>query len=529
MASEFDDIKFEVETTDGWIDITSDVLIDPAPKWNSGIMGNRLTDRVGSPGYLTFSLDNSEYNSASTRSYYSPSSSDCLGGWKTGRPVRLSFTFESQPFYKFYGHIAPTGIKVHPGVKESRHVDVMVEDFIAMTDRHPLQLMEIETGIAMDGAVNSIVAALPIKPLEMEFVEANGVVYATMFDNIKENTTASAEFNKLAMSEFGFISRKGNGINGETLLLEGNYSRTTSTTDITDISLCSSDSGFLLMETTGDYLLYETSDKIILNQVEQAAITDNELYPGTEFSYGAHIINMSTSKAYPRRVDAAATTVLWALQEDFEIAGGATTSKYIGRYRDPSGGFSRVNGTDMVAPTTDDFLAETSGGVNATTDITLTTNYYSDHVEYTLVNNSLSTRVIKTLRARGKGIYFYDTLDIVDNDSSSQALYGIIPASFEFKYQGEPNTPAVINSAVVINNKTPSTWAEKLVIFANRNGRTMYSFLKLEPGTKILVSETMNAVSSEVYYVNGYEAEIVNGKHVWFKIVAQKAQNYVFI
>jgi hypothetical protein len=283
------------------------------------------------------------------------------------------------------------------------------------------------------------------------------------------------------------------------------------------------------METTGDYLLYETSDKIILNQVEQAAITDNELYPGTEFSYGAHIINMSTSKAYPRRVDAAATTVLWALQEDFEIAGGATTSKYIGRYRDPSGGFSRVNGTDMVAPTTDDFLAETSGGVNATTDITLTTNYYSDHVEYTLVNNSLSTRVIKTLRARGKGIYFYDTLDIVDNDSSSQALYGIIPASFEFKYQGEPNTPAVINSAVVINNKTPSTWAEKLVIFANRNGRTMYSFLKLEPGTKILVSETMNAVSSEVYYVNGYEAEIVNGKHVWFKIVAQKAQNYVFI
>lgn len=523
MSVLFDDIKFEVETSDGWIDITSDVMINPAPKWNRGIMGNSLLDRVGSPGYLSFSLDNSQYNANTTLGYYSPGSTDAMGGWTTGLPVRLSFGYEGLTFYKFYGRIKPDGLKVYPGIKEERRVDVVVGDYMAQANMHQLKLLTLSTNQRIDEVMPLIINNMPISPLSTNY-ETGASTFPSVFDTITSNTTAVAEWQKLSNSELGAVYVIGDDLTGEVLRSEGQNTRLAITAP-QEVSKSSSDCGFLLLDTTDntDRLLLDTTDntdKLILNESQAASFTDNELYPGTEMSYGKEIINRVEVKTYPRRIDAAATTVLFTLQSEFTLGASETKTGYFGRYRDPSGGATYVNGMDMVAPTTDDFYVETSDGANATTDVTLTTTYGTEGVSYDLVNNVAASRIVKTLMARGKGIYIYDAVTIVYEDLASQLKNGVRSVTVDMKYQDDPTVGELFADILLTRYKDPDIAVEKAVVFANRNPMTMFCFLQLEPGTRMTLSETVTGINRD-FFIQGYEAEITNGLHVWWKPVLQ--------
>lgn len=515
MAELFDNIKFEVYISGAWLDITADVMINPSPRWNRGIMGNGQLDRVGSPGYLSFSLDNSEANSASTLGYYSPGNPSALAGWTSGLPVRLSFVFEGETYYKFYGRIKPDGIKVYPGVKEERRVGITVHDYMSQAQNHELKLLILEENKRIDEVVPSIISSMPIAPLATDY-DIGTFTFPTVFDTIRSATTATAEFQKLANSELGYIYATGDRTGGETLKVDGNSTRQVAVTTIPAVA-----GGFLLKE-DGDFLLKEDGGKLILSETQAASFTDSELYPGTEIGFGGYLVNRVEVFTYPRRVDAAATTVLFTLQSEFTLGASETRLNYFGRYRDPSGGASYVNGRDMVVPTTDDFLAETTAGVNATTDITLTATYGTEGVSYDFVNNVAANRVIKTLQARGKGIYIYDAVKITYDSTDSQLAHGLLGLNMDMKYQDDPTVGEFFANTVLSQSETPALSVDRAAVFANRSSMTMYGFLALEPGTKVSFTETVTGIDNE-FFVQGYEAEITDGLHVWWKPILQNA------
>jgi hypothetical protein len=394
---------------------------------------------------------------------------------------------------------------------------VTVGDYMAQANMHQLKLLTLATNQRIDEVIPNIIANMPIAPLSTSY-EAGTSTFPTIFDTITSNTTATAEFQKLSNSELGAVYVIGDDLTGEVLKNEGQGTRLAITTP-QEVSVSSSDCGFLLHE-SGDHLLKEDGYKIIINESIAAAFTDNELYPGTEMAFGKEIINRVEVVTYPRRIDASATTVLFTLQSEFTLGASETKLNYFGRYRDPSGGATYVNGMDMVVPTTDDFYAETSDGANATTDITLTATYGTEGVSYDFVNNVASSRIVKTLRARGKGIYIYDAVRIIYEDAASQLKNGVRSVVVDMKYQDDPTVGEAFANTLLTRYKDPDVSVEKAVVFANRSPMTLYGFLQLEPGTRMTLSETVTGINRD-FFIQGYEAEIQNGKHVWWKPVLQ--------
>ena len=528
MVEYFDSIKFEVETSDGWIDLTPDVQVSPYPKWNRGIMSNKPDKAVGDPGYLSFDLDNSSDNSASTQSYYSPGSSDCWADWRPGLPVRLYFSFESDiPYYKFYGHIMPNGIKADPGAKGNRKVHVTVGDFMAFASRHEIRGLTVQASKRADEVIPLVLANIPTEYQPLATSLDTGVyTFPTVFDCVRSGvTTAVSEFEKLAKSELGFIFEIGDRTGGQTLKFQNKTRRGSATAF--SISKSDSQSSFLLMETS-DFLLLETGYKILLDEIQSASFTQGYLSEGTQISYGDNLYNRVRTTVYPRQVDAAATTVLFSLQDDFTLASLETKNNFECRYKDPSGGLTRINGTDMRVPTTDDFYAETSDGVDATTDITLTATFYSDAAVYNLVNNVASSRIVKTLKAVGKGIYLYDPITNVYNTSDSQERYGLSSLDWDMKYQNDPTVGDGLAAQIIAAYSSPEESMERAEIFANRDGMSIYGFLQVEPGIEIAaILESVTGYTRPNPVVNGYEAEIRDGKFVWWRPVIYDAPGFL--
>ena len=81
-------------TAGAWTDVSADVLQSDKPRFESGIRDNGATDRVASTGRLTFTLDNSNLNSAGLAGYYSPGHANARSGFSTGIPVRFKVTYD---------------------------------------------------------------------------------------------------------------------------------------------------------------------------------------------------------------------------------------------------------------------------------------------------------------------------------------------------------------------------------------------------------------------------------------------------
>jgi hypothetical protein len=327
-----------------------------------------------------------------------------------------------------------------------------------------------------------------------------------------------AEAQKLANSELGAIYVIGDKAGGEVLVSEGQLTRSLITA--TPIPKTVALSGLLLKE-DGDHLLLETGGKIVLNDSRSAIFTSAELETGTDFGFGRNLANRVEVATYPRKVDASATTVLFTLQNEFTIAAGATKTGYLCRYRDPSGGASYVNGRDMVTPVsgTDYTAGSASGLTDKNAKLTVAATFGTEAVSFDLTNTDGATIYVTKLQVRGKGIYIYDPVRIVYNNSTSQAIHGVHTMNIDMRYQSDPAVGEVFADTVLDREANPDWTCDKAVILANKSGLTMYGFLRLEPGTRMTLSEEVTGVDRD-FFVQGYSAEIVNAKFVrWFPVL----------
>jgi hypothetical protein len=523
MSEEFTSVTFQAYISGIWVDISADVLHDPSPKWNMGIMGNDVLDRVGDPEELSFALDNSTNNSAGLLGYYSPTNANCRTGWGPGVAIRLSFSYDSSTFYKFYGLIAPDGLETEAGLYAGRRVNVRAEGFMALAQRHVLELMSLQTNLTITQAVPYILANMPIQPLDTQY--GTGVdTFATVFDTISENTTALSELQKLAMSEFGYVYTKGDSTGGQTLVVEGRSDRINIENTLIPLDLASS--GTLLLE-TGDHLLLETGDKLVLSETQTANFSDEQLALKTE--YGANLANRISGTSYPRRVDAAATTVLFTTQTRILVNAGQTKQNIRGQYRDPAG-ITRINGQNMVTPVAStDYIATANSdgtGTDYTANCYVVATYGTEQVDYSVTNTGASAFYV-WLQARGKGIYLYDPINVIFEDTTSVNTYGLFPLTLSMPYQNNPLAVESVGNLTLSNNKDPKLTVNSYTINANRDIKSMYAFLVLEPGTRSRFAETVTGTDAN-YFINGYSAELIAGKIVNWAPVLKLADDTDF-
>ena len=542
MTELFSSIKIEVLLGTTWTDLTPDVRMEPPPKVTGmGIMSNRIDQRVGDAAQFVFALDNSQGNSGGLLGYYTPAHVNCFNStyWQPGAPVRLYFEYDGIRRYKFYGTIDVNGINISTGKYRDRTVTITCTNWMGEAANHTCDLLPYVLDARIDQAVPYILDNMRRKPLITEY-HTGDEIFPDVFDIVSTKTKAMSELQKLAISEFGWIYMTGDGTGGETLIVENrNYRSTTYSGTPPNGSLIpvknSECTDNLLME-TGDDLLLEDGTSFILMEATQYANFDESDIIDMEVSYGDNVRNRVKFVTYPRNIDAAATTVLYNLESPIKILAAETLTEVRGRYRDPNGGASRVNGIDMVTPqiTTDYlmFANEDGTGTNYTANLTVVAEYGTAEARYTLTNSSASTAYITKLQARGKGVYIYDTSDKIYDNAASQKRYGVIPMDIDMPYisnliglfsVGGVESTIWDNGSLLYSLNLPWLLVERVTLQVNKSTLGMMAFMYMEPPQLISLEETMSAVSgiysATGHHIQGYDFEIIDGKYVNWSLV----------
>ncbi|MFA6270325.1 MAG: hypothetical protein WC657_03895 [Candidatus Paceibacterota bacterium] len=486
-----------------WTDISADVI---APVYcSSGIMGNSPTDRVASPGRCTFSLKNSMANSAGLDGYYSPGHVNCRSGFQAGLIIRVSFTFDGHTTTKWYGRIAPDGISVEPHSKGTRRTIVTAYDWMYQATVHTLYLPSYTTSKKMNEVMPLIVANMPIAPLSTSY-SAGQDTFASVFDTVRYNTTANAEFQKLAMSELGYVYLRHNGSYDELLVSEDRLYRN-NVVAIDAIAVPTNLADHLTDE-SGNYITTEDGDYIVLDQRQDIDL-DNAM-SGLEYAHGANLYNWISAVSYPKKIDADATTVLFALNTRVEIEAGETLSGFKITYRDPTGGAKKVAGKDMVTPVADtDYWMDSVSGSDSkdlTADLDVTVTFGTEGAEYSLENTGASTGYVY-LQFRGRGIYTYDSVTKIFKDDTSIDKHGTHTLTLDLKYQNDPAKADEYGTTLLARYKNPTSSA-KSVTFYGKTDDLVAVFLRGDCGSRIRVSEDQTGINED-YFINGWDFEIL--------------------
>jgi len=488
-----------------WTDISEDVI---APIFASGgIPGNGVTDRVADVGRFTFALKNDHGNSGGLAGYYSPGHANCRAGFAAGLRVRISFSFDSHDRPYWYGRIAPDGIVVDPDTLGSRRTFVTAYDWFYQAIMHNMYLPSYTTSKKINEVMPLITANMPIEPLSTSYASGQDT-FATIFDTVRYNTTAMAEFQKLAMSELGYIYVKHNSTSDEILVCEDRLFRN-NVVAITTIPVPTSMSDYLTTE-DGDYITTEDGDYIVLDARQDISLNNAMML--LEYSHGENLANWVEVVSYPKKVDADATTVLFTLNNRTAIEPGETLSGFKISYRDPTGGARRVAGKDMVTPVsnTDYWMDSVSGSdsKDLTADLDVLVTYGTEGAEYSLENTG-ATKGYVFLQFRGRGIYAYDPVSKIFKDDTSIAAHGTHKLTLNMPYQNNPIVSDAYGNVILGQYKDPRSVA-KSVTFRTSNDDITGVFMQADCGSKVTIVEDQTGISED-YFINGWEFTILDG------------------
>jgi hypothetical protein len=531
---QFTSIKVEVYISGSWVDLTPDVIFPIRGFY--GISDSTFMGRVADVGTLSFQLDNSEKNSVTTLGYYSPEHANTLTGWQSGLPVRLEYKYDGNTVYDRY-YINVDGIQITSGIYGMRRVNVTCSDWMRYASDWILDLMASQSNQRPNEAIQLVLDNMPIPPQGYTY-QTGTSQFATVFDTSSNFTTALGEFQKLAMSEWGRVVRLRDGIRGETLYFTsragGDKYGDVEGVGFGAIPEYSTDAGFfLLADNSSHLLLADNASKLVLGQFQTITFSDADYDTTLQpvITHGRQTVNSCTIQTYPRKLDAAANTVLWTMENSLEIAPGATKTDIRGRYRDPNGQSEKINGVDFVTPVANtDYKAYANAngtGTDLTANLSVNVTFGAAEAEITLENTggtTLYTGGDILFQVRGRGVYVYDKTDITQEDETSIQQYGKHEIVIPWQYSDELNNAVLLASDIVSAQdfKTPHTYLERVSFTANRNAKNMLVFMYASPPAVYQFSETMSGTSDVQYNVQGIEFEIGATNLVRFSFILTK-------
>jgi hypothetical protein len=224
----------------------------------------------------------------------------------------------------------------------------------------------------------------------------------------------------------------------------------------------------------------------------------------------SNVYNLARVVIHPKTIDAAATTVLYALTGTVPSISAGQTLTLWGTYNDPANAQRLVGGLSMVTtlvayPTANwDYAgnaAADGSGSNLTSSLSIVATAFATTVKFEITNTGgASVYLIEPsgttgpkLRIRGKGVYDRGPQTY---QSSSTQPYGTRPIDIDMPYQADPNVGQSTAEYVVASYKTLSAQVKQLTFIANDSPAHMLFALTVEPGTRLIVSETVTGISA---------------------------------
>lgn len=304
-----------------WTDVTEDVLHGITVKW--GMKSNYHTDRLAETGSLSFSLDNSTGK-------YSPDGISALSGWKKGVAVKLVLTHNSIDYIKFRGLVDK--ITIDPFTNRDRRVGVSVLDWFDHAAKYPLNAPSIQLDKRANEALDYIIDAMPIQPIEKS-INVGTNRFKTIFSTSTTRTIAYSEFEKLVLSEWGYLYLRKPRTTGEKLVFENSAARPPGM-GVTEYIGSETVADYLEL-TTSEYLELQDDDYILLAETETfEPIIGTTIYPiAMDVTYGDHLINRISVSAYPKKIETT-SKLLYELEEPIWIGDGQTI-RFRVQYTDP--------------------------------------------------------------------------------------------------------------------------------------------------------------------------------------------------
>jgi hypothetical protein len=503
-----------------WTAIT-DAVIDPI-FYSFGIFGSSIMDRAGEPGELRFTLRNGTRNSAGLEGYYSPGHANCRSGFGVGLALRVRLTMDGDTRYAGPYWIPKKGISVETGKLGTKLVRVTAKSWMQFAANHKLQSPAFSENVDFADAAALIMADTSLKqPASVIYYEGEST-FRTFGDMVRRDTTVLTELSKLVLSELGSFYERSDG-----LVIEGRMTRNDEQSTPTQLPLTYAESSQLTDE-DGDVLTDE--DGTILLDNESTSVTLDNSQVDSPGEYAENYYNRVEMTAYPRIIDAAATTELFTLSSRMKLA--PDESAYIrGVYRDPSGVYKNVAGTDMVTPLVSGThysmnTARDGSGSDITSDLTATATFTTSDVVYYVKNNGAVDGYV-TLKAVGRGVYTPDPVSYVSQDDDLVDDHDLLILKVDMKYQDDPMISAAFTPIWLNLLKNPKTEEPYVLLSCTKTAALMRVFFWLEPGMRFTRRERVTGIAND-YFVQGKEVAIEPGGNVHVKLHMRSAQYDTF-
>lgn len=468
----------------GWTDVSADVNLGASPvAIEYGIRGGGPLDRIATVGTMSWAMKNSVRSSGGVNGYYTPGHANCRSGWELGIAVRIGLTDPTTGFthYKFRG----TLVSVVPdaGLYRRRAVICMAYDWIDDALNSLVKDTAVQTNQRSDQLITTIITNCVARQPAAQSLATGQSTFAYAMDNLRdERTSALRALADATYAEVGYFYVKGDTTQGGTVTFESRHTR----------PLASSSGTF--DETMFEMVATRSRDDIL-----------------------NHIIAM----VHPRKIDAAATTVLYELTPTETVPAilPGETIALTALYRESSGRYVRVGGSDIVTPVAStDYVANSQadgGGSDLTASLSLVFASTSNTASMAFTNNHGSlTAYLTTLQVRGKAVQDRYEIAVESTNTTSQTAYGERDLVYDMIFEDDVSIAKGVADWFANLYASPRMVVSEIGIKGNDSTALLTHALAREPGDKIVITESMTGVDGAAYFINGVRLSIGRGKIV---------------
>ena len=464
----------------GWTDLSADEDVLANIEVQYGIRGGGPLDRIASVGTMTWAMKNAATrNSGGVDGYYTPGHADVRSGWDIGIAIRLAITYGGTTYYKFRG----TLVSAEPdsALYGPRRVRCLANDWIDDAAICLVKDTAVQLNKRSDELITTVVTQCVGRQPTSSSYEVGQSTFAFAMDNLRdEKTPALRALSDIVLAEAGYLYMKGDTTAGGKLKYEDRHFR----------PLASSVATF--NETMFNIMAIRSRDDII-----------------------NHVIAM----VHPRKVDAAATTVLYELTPTETVPSlvpGETIILTV-FFREATGRFVRVGGDSIVTPVAStDYIGNSAAdgsGSDLTASLGLVFASTSNAASLAFTNNHASATVyITTLQVRGKAVQDRFEIGVEAANEASETAVGERDLMYDMIFEDRSAIAKGMADWIVNQYSTLRMVINEMVLKGNHTDALMTQVLAREPGDKITLTGSLIGISAVAYFINGVRLSIRPGK-----------------
>ena len=452
----------------GWADVIADARASMSIRIKKGNFSLTQNDRIADVGTLSCALDNSASNTEGVQGFYSPSNASVRDGFGETLKVRFNLTYGADAKYKFQG-VRLDVIDPDSGTFGRQLTSITAVDWMDEATTTPARGLDVQLSQRDDQLIDDLLAVMDNQPESTSLAVGPDQYGAAFIDVKSESTKVTRVLQSLALSGFGTVFLNGTASSGEVLTYRSRHALLSTAVPVATLS---------------NSMVNISAPRVSENRVKKVVLETQQL-----------------------RIDSAATTEIYVLTQEVEIAAGAT-KKFTGRYKDPSNESVRIAATSIVDPLVADthfkFSSVSGSGNDLNGDLGIVFTPNADAADFEFTNNSGVTGYLWFLKVIGKGVYLYDIIEHIRQDTSIKKGQVL---NYDMIYQDSFDVGKNL-SDFLLTAETGEENERPVVHFkANRTDALMAAAINVEPGDLVSITETVTGIDRK-FFVNGVELDI---------------------